>query len=467
MSGAPGHEPVARSAATHTAMPARSFRHHEARPGGRRSGHVAGVGAPGSLLLAGPPALAGAEPLESHLARLGPLPEHRSPQGIVAAIEAAGLSGRGGGAFPSATKIRTARATGTPPLVVVNASESEPASGKDRLLCLLRPHLVLDGVATVARAASATDAVVHVHRGSDATVASLRAAAADRRRHGLADPRWHITVGPATYVSGEASAVASMLAGGPPVPFLHRRPLAAEGPGGGRPVLVFNVETVAHAATIARIGPELWAGLGTAASPGTHLVTTVGAVALPGAVFELSGAATVGDVLAAAGVPGLPGAVLVGGYAGTWIDGRTAPAVVLDGAGLRTVGASLGSGVIGVLPPGACGLSETARLLEFLAAGSAGQCGPCVHGLPILAAAATELARGRASRRAQRQMLRLVEDLPGRGACHLPDGAVHLLASALRAFGDDAARHRAGYACPASPAGGWLPVPPRSPRSRP
>ena len=459
MNGAAGHEPISRPTPNHAAMPPRNFHRHEARHDGPRAGHVAMPGAPGALLLAGPPAGAGAESLDAHLARLGPAGLHLAPEAILAAIEAAGLTGRGGGAFPSAAKLATARAAVTPPLVVVNASESEPASGKDRLLCQLRPHLVLDGLALIVWAAGAAEAIVHVHRGSDGTIAALRAAADERRQRGVADPRWHITVGPDSYVSGEASAVASMLAGGPPVPFPHRRPLATEGPGGGRPVLVYNVETVAHVAMITRVGPELWAGLGSPSTPGTRLVTVVGAVAEPGRVFEVSGPASVADVLSTAGVPGVPGAVLIGGYAGTWVDGQTALQLPLDAAGLRTVGASLGSGVIGVLPLGACVLAETARLLEFLTAGSAGQCGPCVQGLPILTASAAGLARGRTSRRSQRQMLRLLEDLPGRGACHLPDGAAHLLSSALRASGADADRHRAGIPCPPGPAGGWLAVP--------
>ena len=101
---------------------------------------------------------------------------------------------------------------------------------------------------------------------------------------------------------------------------------------------------------------------------------------------------------------------------------------------LRAAGGALGAGILIALPVTSCGLAETARVVRYLAEESAGQCGPCVFGLPALADALVDLAyqggRGGARTRSAAAR-RLIE---GRGACRHPDGATQLVRSALRAF---------------------------------
>ena len=55
---------------------------------------------------------------------------------------------------------------------------------------------------------------------------------------------------------------------------------------------------------------------------------------------------------------------------------------------------------------------------------------------------------GRALPGAHRQLDRWSRDLPGRGACHLPDGTVRLLRSGMRVFAGELAAHQRGP-CPA------------------
>ena len=111
-------------------------------------------------------------------------------------------------------------------------------------------------------------------------------------------------------------------------------------------------------------------------------------------MVELLGQATIGAILGRAGVEACPQAVLMGGYAGTWIPGDVAWHTPMEPSSLRSFGAARGCGLIGVLPHGACGISETARIVSDRAAESAGQCGPCVHGLPVLAEGMHALASG-------------------------------------------------------------------------
>jgi len=405
---------------------------------------VAGVGEPGALLLAGAPAGADGG-LEGHLGRWGWLPAMDGP-GVRALLRTSGLDGRGGGGFPLARKVETARLAGGSPLLVVNASESEPASRKDRTLCAERPHLVLDGAALVAAALGVDEVVVHLHRSPRSPAPVLAHAVAERRHRRLADPRWRISAGPDRYVSGESSAVASYVDGGEARPRFTTLPLAVAGPS-GRPTVVSNAETVAHLAVIARLGPDVWAAHGVPSSPGTRLVTVTGATARPGRVLELSGPVTIGDVLVADGVPAAPAAVLVGGFAGGWVQGEDAWRTPFTRDGLRGVDAEPGCGLIGVLPHGACGLIETARIVRYLAGESAGQCGTCVAGLPRLAAACEELATGTLRRRGVRKLVALADLVDGSGACGHPDAVVRLIRSTLAVFEDDVVGHLSGHPC--------------------
>jgi NADH:ubiquinone oxidoreductase subunit F (NADH-binding) len=147
-------------------------------------------------------------------------------------------------------------------------------------------------------------------------------------------------------------------------------------------------------------------------------------------------------------------AVLVGGCHGVWVAGEEIEAVSLDDLGLAPHGGRLGAGVVVALGRSACPPQELARTLEYLAEQSAHQCGPCRNGLPAIADLLAAMVAGQAPREARGRLERWSRDLLGRGACHLPDGAVRLLESGLRVFAAELADHeRAGpcLACRRSP----------------
>ena len=111
-------------------------------------------------------------------------------------------------------------------------------------------------------------------------------------------------------------------------------------------------------------------------------------------------------------------------------------------AGLADLGAGPGAGLVAVLPAGACGLAETARVVRYLAGESAGQCGPCRFGLPAIAGQVERLADGRGADPGL--LRRWLGQVDGRGGCAHPDGAVRLVRSALRTFGAELERARRG-----------------------
>ena len=368
-------------------------------------------------------------------------------------MQRSGLTGRGGAAFPTARKL-AAVAAGHASVVVANGTEGEPASAKDKILLARSPHLVLDGAVLAAGLVGARQAVIVMHH---AVREIVDEAVAERRRAGADPIRIRVVTAADRFVAGEASAVVHWIERGIPTPTTTPPRLSARGLG-GKPTLVQNVETLAHLALIGRFGASWFRAAGTAAEPGTMLVTVLGAVRQP-CVQEIAIGTPLGEILDAAGGESQPlQALLIGGYFGRWADAAAAATAPFSAAGLAPLGASVGAGLIAALPADACGLTETARVTRYLADQSAGQCGPCLFGLDAIAGEVQRLAKGRTSDLAP--LHRWLGQANGRGACSHPDGAVRLISSALTVFAAELGQHAQGWCC-GSAKTPVLPVPPR------
>lgn len=386
--------------------------------------------------------------LEDHLRTHGPLPVVSGIRGrdrFIQVIDDAGLTGRGGAAFPTARKLRTVGAARRRPVVVVNGGEGEPASGKDRLLLTANPHLVLDGAALAAAALGAREIIIAVHEGGQ-PLSALDWALTQRRRAGLDATPARVTALPARYVASEESALVNWINNGDARP-LATPPRPYERGVGGRPTLISNAETYAHLALIARYGPGWFRSYGTHDTPGTALFTVSGAVTRPG-VVEAPLGTPAGELLRLAGGLSEPlQAVLTGGYGGAWLP-ATHLGTPATPAAFAEAGAVLGAGILVALPARSCPIVESARVLTWLADQNAGQCGPCVFGLPAIAADLTAIARGRARPDDVHRLEKRLAVVTGRGACRHPDGAVRFARSTLLTFRPDLRNHLRGHACP-------------------
>jgi NADH:ubiquinone oxidoreductase subunit F (NADH-binding) len=150
--------------------------------------------------------------------------------------------------------------------------------------------------------------------------------------------------------------------------------------------------------------------------------------------------------------------VLVGGYHGAWLPAAQAERLPLANAALRPLGAAVGAGVLAALPAERCGLAETARVARYLALESAGQCGPCLNGLPRIAGALEELAGPWPDPQVLANLERWSGLVRGRGACHHPDGTARFVRSALRVFAAEIGHHAHG-SCTGSSDRPFLPIP--------
>jgi NADH:ubiquinone oxidoreductase subunit F (NADH-binding) len=213
----------------------------------------------------------------------------------------------------------------------------------------------------------------------------------------------------------------------------------------GSPTFASNVETFAQLAALVSLGARRFAEVGDPAEPGTTLLTLLGDVATAGVVEVPTG------LPLEALVPGAGGMILVGGYHGHWVP--DARGLHITRPHLREAGTPLNAGVVARIPDSGCALAEVAAVSAWLAAQSAGQCGPCLFGTHSVARDVASILRGRAAPEVRTRL----RGLAGRGACAHPDGTAAFVASALSAMPQELAAHERRGGC-GRPYLGVLPV---------
>ncbi len=308
-----------------------------------------------------------------------------APEMVIAEIEAAGLRGRGGSGFPTASKWRAARdAAGERTIAVANVMGADPSALGDRALAEGNPHLIVEGLLVAAYAVGASEAIIAVRRDWTLAIERLRTAIAEATDAHLAgylvlgtDTSIQLSVweGSGAYVAGEETALLNALSGDRGMPAI-RPPYPATSGLHGAPTLVQNAETLAHAAWIASHSPDAFASTGSAASHGTKLVTIMGRVAEPGLVEVPLGITLLELIETAGGASGTAKAVFVGGPGGGAIDagGFT---TAFDYEPLEAAGAIIGSGSVLVADTSTCMVDAARFFVDFSAREACGKAVPC------------------------------------------------------------------------------------------
>ncbi len=292
------------------------------------------------------------------------------PEGVIELIDAAGLLGRGGAAFPTARKWRAVRGQGaTPRHLVCNADESEPGTFKDRVLIENDPFALLESMTIAALAADCARGWIYLRGEYPGVEATLMSAIERFRAEGILGADFDITIrrGAGAYICGEETAIFNSIEGFRGEP-RNKPPYPFEVGLFGAPTVVNNVETLMNVPSIV---------LGRTTS-NRRLFCLSGAVAVPG-VYEVELGLTLGDLIGLAG--GLrPGselqAILLGGAAGRYVA-PDATDLVLDDDSIRAAGLTLGSGVVMVVDQHVDLVDQIRRIAAFFRDESCGQCVPC------------------------------------------------------------------------------------------
>ncbi|OBI97613.1 NADH dehydrogenase [Mycobacterium asiaticum] len=361
---------------------------------------------------------------------------------LLGEVDASGLVGRGGAAFPLGVKLRAVRDNGRAAggaVVIANGEEGEPASVKDRWLLRHRPHLVLDGLRLAAAIVSTRRVYVYV---SDADSArSVEAALGEAVLQDLDVEVWTVDPG---YVAGEETAAVQAINGGPAKP-TDKPPRPFEFGVSELPTLISNVETLANLPHLQRHGAKAFRTQGTVLSPGTFLATITGA-SRPPALYELPHGLPFTELLALHGVSSeqLRG-VLMGGYFAGLLN-RSVLDTRLDHETMRGIGSGLGCGAISLITDD-CPVAVAASVLAYFDRENAGQCGSCFNGTAAMAAAAGALRDFAATTEDVDRLRRWSVVLRGRGACGTLDAATNVAATLLDQFPAEVTRHLEGT-CP-------------------
>ncbi len=365
----------------------------------------------------------------------------RGAEDVLAELEAANLRGRGGAAFPTATKWRSVMAhadqTGSDVHVVVNAAEGEPGTAKDRTLLRHDPFRVLEGLLVAMATTGAVNGWVGIKERFAETERVIAA------RDEMVAAGWmpadtvHVVTGPDDYLLGEESALLEVIEGNGPLPrFLKPYDRGVFGDVDGtapNPTVVNNVETFAHVVRILEHGAAAFRANGTAGHPGTIIATVTGDVAYP-CVVEVGTDTTLRELLAIAGADTVK--IIASGVSVPLLT----PAhldLPLDADIMRTADAGLGSAGFVVYDQDRSAAAVIATLARFLADASCGQCTSCTSGTTAMAELLERLVAGEADSNAVDALVVAAERADEAARCFLPTGARFVILSAVQRFADD------------------------------
>jgi len=355
------------------------------------------------------------------------------PENIINEIDKAGLKGRSGSAFPTATKWKlTADTEADQKYIVCNADEGEPGTGKDRILLQRNPKAVVEGMAIAAIAAGASKGYIYLRQEYEDIKDVIKSAIDELPECGF---EVEIYMGHGAYVCGEETALLNSIEGKRGEPRL-KPPFPGTCGLFGKPTIINNAETFGCVPMIIKDGADSFAKYGTKDYSGPKLFTIFGDVQNPG-VYELEAGITLSDCINEAGGPTAPiKAILTGGGSGTlltkdYLDMKLSPALC------RERGASFGVASIRVLSENADIVSEVRKLNDFYIRESCGTCTPCREGLQRVGDILRNIEKGNHSQ-AQNVCLRaLLDYIPTNARCGLGQAAITPVKTLLDNFQEE------------------------------
>ena len=315
-----------------------------------------------------------------------------NPVSVIDSLRLSGLRGRGGAAFPTATKIEMVRnASKTRRYIICNADEGEPGTFKDRFIMTHLPFQLLEGIIVAAYAAGAQKGIIYVRHEYPEAREKMRQAIETATAEGLLGENilnsgfsfsLEIFSGAGSYLCGEETALLASIEGKKGRPKL-KPPYPTESGLYGRPTLIHNVETLSNIPGIIEKGPEWYRSIGTEDSRGTKLISLSGDVKNRG-LYEVPFGTSFHEIIYK--------------YGGGLADGREIKAINIGGASGVLVppellhlpleyrscaeeGVTIGSGAVFVLDDRRDILDNVHNRIRFFLHESCGKCTPCREGL--------------------------------------------------------------------------------------
>jgi formate dehydrogenase iron-sulfur subunit len=367
---------------------------------------------------------------------------------VVGVVTEAGLRGRGGAAFPTGIKWKTALdAQADRKYVVCNADEGDSGTFSDRMLMEGDPFALIEGMTIAGLAIGATQGYVYVRSEypyAEATLVETIALACDQGWLGAdvagSGRAFDIEVrrGAGAYICGEETSLLESLEGKRGM-VRYKPPLPAIAGLFGKPTIVNNVISLASVPLILARGAAFYRDYGCGRSRGTLPFQLAGNVKRGGLVEKAFGL-TLRELLYDYGGGSASGrpirAVQVGGPLGAYLP-ESQFDTPLDYEAFTGIGAMLGHGGV-VAFDDTVDMAQMARYaMEFCALESCGKCTPCRIGSTRGVEVIERIIAGR-DRGANEALLRdLCATMVGGSLCALGGMAPSPVLSALDHFPED------------------------------
>ncbi len=191
---------------------------------------------------------------------------------IIEEIDASGLMGRGGAAYPTGKKLRQSRAVdGKTKYLICNADEGEPATFKDRHLLEYDPYSIIEGMVITAFTVGASHGYIYVREEYAYLHEMLLEALKQARQNGFLgenilgkgfDFDIDLFSGAGAYICGEGSSLIESMEGRSGRPRI-KPPYTKVSGLFNEPTLVHNVETLTAIKSILFHGADVFSKYGT------------------------------------------------------------------------------------------------------------------------------------------------------------------------------------------------------------
>lgn len=368
--------------------------------------------------------------------------------GIISEVDASGLMGRGGAAYPTGKKLKQSRdVAGETKYLICNADEGEPATFKDRYLLEYDPYSIIEGMVITAFAVNATHGFIYVREEYSYLHGMLRKALEQARAEGFLGENIlgkgfnfdiELFSGAGAYICGEGSSLIESMEGksGRPrikPPYTKVSGLYRE------PTLVHNVETLTTIKSVLFHGADVFARYGTEESKGTKLISLCGNVNNPG-VYEVPFGITVREIIEDLGggmKDGLDVKFLQLGGASGAIMPKSLIDIPYAYEAFKENGLEIGSGAVLVA-------DNTNRIIDFLDSvqsfflhESCGKCTPCREGNRQLSNILGRMKDGVATDKDVASVERIANIMKYASFCGLGKTAPTAVLTAIRYFSDE------------------------------
>ncbi|MBI5826241.1 MAG: NADH-quinone oxidoreductase subunit NuoF [Deltaproteobacteria bacterium] len=376
-----------------------------------------------------------------------------APEHIIQMVKDSGLRGRGGAGFSTGLKWSFIPKDPTvAKYLCCNADEGEPGTFKDRGIMDNDPHLLIEGMIISSYAIGASNAYIYIRGEFVFGARRLEAAIKEAYERGYLggdilgsgfNLDMYVHRGFGAYICGEETALLESIEGYRAQP-RKKPPFPALSGLYGKPTVINNVETLSCIPAIIEKGPEWFAGIGPAKSPGPKIYCVSGHVKKPG-LYELAMGATARDIIFnhCGGMlrdDRALKAVIPGGVSAPLLTPKDLD-TPLDFDSLAAKGSMLGSGAVIVMDSSTCMVKTAYIINRFFSHESCGKCTPCRDGTPWLTKILRRLEHGEGRAGDVEMLESLCDNIFGRTFCPLGDGAVMALRGALKNFREEFQYH--------------------------